>query len=253
MNGLPYYKAYPRDFVEGTIGMDFELKGAYRLVLDLIYMQGGQLPDDARYISGLLGCTLKKWNGLRQRLIDLGKIEVRGEFLANNRADKELETLGKLSEKQRENRSRSNKNKELQSPRFDQSEPDTEPYKDDDDSAGAREDFFSDFLTRLVSVAGDTFTDQSSRAIAEKWLRLPGLDADAIIQSVEDTLAAAPHGQPISSLNYFTPELRKLSALRTQPDPAPSRPSQAKRPVRDHDALMRRALAQLNEDGSIRL
>ena len=30
--------------------MTFELKGAYRLVLDLIYMQDGQLPDDARYI-----------------------------------------------------------------------------------------------------------------------------------------------------------------------------------------------------------
>ncbi|MFK5283859.1 DUF1376 domain-containing protein, partial [Lacticaseibacillus paracasei] len=56
MNGLPYYKAYPRDFIEGTIGMPFELKGAYRLLLDLIYMQGGRLPDDAKYISGLLGC-----------------------------------------------------------------------------------------------------------------------------------------------------------------------------------------------------
>ena len=75
MNGLPYYKAYPRDFIEGTIGMDFELKGAYRLVLDLIYMQGGQLADDARYISGLLGCTLKKWNSLRSKLIEMGKTE----------------------------------------------------------------------------------------------------------------------------------------------------------------------------------
>ncbi|MBC8717497.1 hypothetical protein [Ochrobactrum sp. Marseille-Q0166] len=42
-------KPYPRDFIEGTIGMSFELKAAYRLVLDLIYMQGGNLPDDARY------------------------------------------------------------------------------------------------------------------------------------------------------------------------------------------------------------
>ena len=57
MNGLPYYKAYPRDFIEGTVGMSFELKAAYRLVLDLVYMQGGDLPDNSRYIAGLLGCS----------------------------------------------------------------------------------------------------------------------------------------------------------------------------------------------------
>lgn len=76
MNGLPYYKAYPRDFIEGTIGMSFELKGAYRLILDLIYMQGGRLPDDAKYVSGVLGCSARKWNALRNELIALGKIVV---------------------------------------------------------------------------------------------------------------------------------------------------------------------------------
>ena len=85
MNGLPYYKAYPRDFIEGTIGMGFELKAAYRLVLDLIYMQGGTLPDDARYISGLLGCTVKRWNLFRAELIAMDKLYVSGEFLRNCR------------------------------------------------------------------------------------------------------------------------------------------------------------------------
>ncbi len=126
MNGLPYYKRYPRDFIEGTIGMPFEMKAAYGLILDLIYMQGGTLPDDSRYISGLLGCSVKKWNALRALLLDAGKIEVRGEHLGNLRADKELETLGKLQDKQRENRSRPNKNKTLPSPRLDHTEPDTD-------------------------------------------------------------------------------------------------------------------------------
>lgn len=129
MSGLPFYKAYPRDFIEGTIGLTFEEKGAYRLVLDLIYMQGGQLPDDARYISGLLGCTLRKWNSLRSRLIEIGKLEVSGEFLTNKRAVLELETLAKHQDKQRENRSRPNKNNDIQSPRSDHTEPDTEPDK----------------------------------------------------------------------------------------------------------------------------
>jgi len=124
MNGLPYYKAYPRDFIEGTIGMPFELKAAYRLVLDLIYMQGGNLPDDARYISGLLGCTLRKWNSLRGELIAMGKIETNGEFLTNKRAVIELETTRKFTEKQAENRSKPNKNKDLKSPPCDHTDTD---------------------------------------------------------------------------------------------------------------------------------
>lgn len=129
MNGLPYYKAYPRDFIEGTIGMPFEIKGAYRLILDLIYMQGGGLPDDARYISGHLGCSIRKWSALRESLIEAGKIYVSGTFLRNYRADKELETLTKLQDKQRENRSRPNKNNSLASPPINHTEPDTDTDK----------------------------------------------------------------------------------------------------------------------------
>jgi len=126
MNGLPYYKAYPRDFIEGTIGMPFEIKCAYRVVLDLIYMQGGELPDDARYISGLLGCSIRKWNAIRSELVAIGKLVVSGEFLMNDRAIIELETLAKLQDKQRENGRQPKKIKRLAKPRLNQPEP--EPY-----------------------------------------------------------------------------------------------------------------------------
>lgn len=124
--------------------MSFESKGAYRLVLDLIYMHGGNLPDDARYISGLLGCTLRKWESIRRALIDAHKLVVSGAFLSNYRADKELETLAKLQEKQRENGAKPKNNRHLQKPRLNQSESDTDikkdilseyPKKDDDFSA----------------------------------------------------------------------------------------------------------------------
>lgn len=133
MNGLPYYKAYPRDFIEGTIGMPFELKGAYRLVLDLIYMQGGNLPDNARYISGLLGCTLRKWTALRSELVKRDKIQVISGYLSNYRAVIELETLAKLQDNNRENRSRPNKIKDLQSPSFDQRAIYTEPELEEEE------------------------------------------------------------------------------------------------------------------------
>ncbi|GHA15268.1 hypothetical protein GCM10007989_07540 [Devosia pacifica] len=127
MNGLPYYKAYPRDFIEGTIGMPFEVKCAYRVVLDLIYMQGGNLPDDARYISGLLGCSVRKWNSIREALVSSGKLEVSGEFLTNYRAVSELETLAKVQDKQAENARGPRKIKDLEKPPQNHTEPEPEP------------------------------------------------------------------------------------------------------------------------------
>ena len=110
---LPYYKRYPRDFIEGTIGMSLELKGAYALVLDLIYMQDGKLPDDARYISGLLGCSVRRWKSMRSYLISRAKIYVNGEFISNFRADKERESLRKYQDNQAEKAAKPRKNNGL--------------------------------------------------------------------------------------------------------------------------------------------
>lgn len=156
MNGLPYYKAYPRDFVEGTIGMPFEIKCAYRVVIDLIYMQGGKLPDDARYISGLLGCSLRKWKAIRSDLIARRKLHVSGEFLTNNRADKELETLTKYQENQAENARQPNKNKDLQKPPISQRAIYTEPEPEDippkPPKGGRKRNSFSDVFNRAKEI-----------------------------------------------------------------------------------------------------
>jgi len=165
MNGLPYYKAYPRDFIEGTIGMPFEVKCAYRVVIDLIYMQGGRLPDDARYISGLLGCSIRKWKSIREELIERGKVVVSGEFLTNYRAEKELETLSKLQDKQRENRSRPNKNNDLQSPTRDHTEPEPDTDKKRDTNVSLKKD--SDAQNLRIPPKGD------DDAFSEFWDSVP--------------------------------------------------------------------------------
>lgn len=172
MNGLPYYKAYPRDFIEGTIGMSFETKGAYRLVLDLIYMQGGNLPDDPRYISGLLGCSIRKWKSLRAALVEAGKLRVKGEFLTNQRAENELETLSKLQDIKRENRAGIKKNKHLQKRPSDHTEPepDITQAKACDGEAVESQDFAKQLFDRGVAFLGRHGTRESqARAIIGKW------------------------------------------------------------------------------------
>lgn len=127
--GLPYYKRFPRDFMEGTIGLSFEEKGAYGLVLDLIYMRDGRLPDDPRYIAGHLGCSVRKWNTIRAALIQAGKLVVRDGVISNSRADYLTEETRKYQEQQAENRSRPKKNNTLAERPSDQSEsePDISP------------------------------------------------------------------------------------------------------------------------------
>lgn len=218
MNGLPYYKAYPRDFIEGTIGMDFETKGAYRLVLDLIYMQGGNLPDDARYISGLLGCTVRKWNVLRDALVDMGKIIVNGEFLTNERAIIELETLRKLQDKQAENRARPNKINKLKSPWFDQSEP--EPKDTIVSSAGAREDAAADLsqkqnldlkvLTKKLTEAANGQIQPHGSLVVGSILELisNGVDLETDILPTISAVATRMK-KPAGSWAYFVGAIRE--------------------------------------------
>lgn len=90
-----WYKRCGADFIHGTIGLSLEEKGAYSLCLDLIYDRGGPIPDDARWLSGICGVSLRKWNSIRDRLISVGKLSCENGFLMNVRAGFELENLAK--------------------------------------------------------------------------------------------------------------------------------------------------------------
>ena len=99
----PWYRRFPSDFINGTVGLSLEEKGAYSLILDLIYARGGPIPDDARYISGVCGCSLRKWAAIRNVLLERGKIEISDGLISNNRAIIEVETAAKFSRKLAEN------------------------------------------------------------------------------------------------------------------------------------------------------
>lgn len=113
---LAYYKRFPRDFLEGTIGLSFEEKGAYSIILDLIYARDGQLPDDSRFIAGNLNCSLRKWKSIRDSLVAKGKLHVENGIISNFRADNLLETSRRFQDKQAENAATPRKNNDLQKP-----------------------------------------------------------------------------------------------------------------------------------------
>ena len=98
----PWYRRFPDNFIAGTVGLTLEEKGAYSLVLDLIYVRGGPVPDEPRYIAGVCNCSVRKWNAIRARLIELGKIEAVDGFLHNRRAEKELEISSETAQERAE-------------------------------------------------------------------------------------------------------------------------------------------------------
>jgi len=102
MSGRPWYKRYGADFISGTLGLSLEEKGAYSIILDLMYDRGGGIPDDARYIAGVCGCSVRKWNSIREKLLAGGKITISGGLISNSRAEKEIENAAKNADERAE-------------------------------------------------------------------------------------------------------------------------------------------------------
>lgn len=126
---LPYYPMYPRDFYEGTQRMSLELKGAYVMLLNLIYTQNGPVADEDGYLARYVGCSIRKWQKLRLELIGLGKITSINGLICNSRAADELLKRASYVDQKRENRARPNKNKALESqPRTTREKQEPEPH-----------------------------------------------------------------------------------------------------------------------------
>ena len=125
MSRRPWYKRYPSDFIAGTLQLTCEEKGAYSVVLDLIYDRGGPIPDDAQWIARVCNLSTRRWNQIRARLLELGKVTAHDGVLTNNRAlsqlkveEKEhisLSSAGKMgAEKTSERREHSGENNDLE-------------------------------------------------------------------------------------------------------------------------------------------
>lgn len=134
---LPYYPMYPRDFHEGTLRMSLELKGAYIMLLNLIYTRNGPVDDEDGYLARYVGCSIRKWQKLRLEMIGLGKIVVENGLIRNSRADEELLKRRSYQDQQRENRSRPNKiNDEETPPKTTRAkpEPESEPIEEKEEA-----------------------------------------------------------------------------------------------------------------------
>ena len=89
---LPWYKRFPADFIASTVGMSWEVKCAYSLVLDLIYLGGGSIADDGAWVANMLGVgmSVRRWNFIKAELIERGKLRLVDGRIYNPRSSREL-------------------------------------------------------------------------------------------------------------------------------------------------------------------
>lgn len=87
-----WYKRNPRDFYEATRNLTLEQRGAYSDIIDLLYMRGGSLPDDPKWMSHALHISPRKWKPIRTALLDAGKIQLNDGQIVNSRVTSELDS-----------------------------------------------------------------------------------------------------------------------------------------------------------------
>jgi len=94
MKRFPWYKRFPNEALLGMVGLSLEERGAYNTILDLIYAHAHHasgVRDDHRFLARNLGCDVRVWKRIRERLIDTRKLYVEGGLLKNLRATTEIE------------------------------------------------------------------------------------------------------------------------------------------------------------------
>lgn len=174
LNALPYYKRYMRDLFEGTVGMEGECKRTYSLLLDLIYLHRGRLPDDPQYIAGQLGMSVRQWNKIKGQLQKPhmpganAKIRCEHGIISNFRADKEVLKLSNYSKQQSENRTGSNKINSLQKP---PSQPTKNQRLTISESESEKDIHNSEFFDSFWAVAVNKVSKDRARDALDRAIR----------------------------------------------------------------------------------
>lgn len=286
-NGLPYYPRYPRDLFEGTAGMPITDKGPYSLIIDLIYMHDGALPDNRQYIAGMLGMSVRGLNLVIPRLVEAGKLSVTGGVITNPKADAVLHAtrakrppkgvIGGLSQDHPEiigGSSRDyppiteeNVNEINDASRARVNQNQNQNHKD---GGGGGE--VTPFRVRILAAmglgesgltgrGGTMLGTQADMAEVARWLALPGMSAEVMLAEVRDIMGRKTDGPP-SSFKYFRPIMQRLSDALVERgasqtggkgnEPSTGRPGPpSSGPARDAETLTRivRAAAEEAERG----
>jgi len=71
-----WYRVCASDSILELFRLTLEERGAYRTLIDHTCENNRELRDDSQIIAHLCGCSTRRWNQIRERLILMGKITI---------------------------------------------------------------------------------------------------------------------------------------------------------------------------------
>ena len=186
---------YPSDALGGMTFLTVAEELAYRRIIDLLYVSGGELPDDDGVLAEATR-TFADWPAVRAGLLKKGKIDIAGGALTNARCTEILNHVAEKSEKARASGQASGRKRRQILPERSRNERSTngatdaatggelsqvvrESVRETDVSLTAREDF-ADFVKAFPKPDAVT-------AAAPVWARLikAGIDPGDIMAGLD--------------------------------------------------------------------
>lgn len=221
---LPYYPMYPRDFFEGTQEMSLEQKGAYIMVLNLMYTRGGPISDEPGFVSRYVGCSVKKWKAVCDQLVAMGKLVRENGMISNSRADQELVKQRSYQDQKAENGSQPKSFKAEEKRALPQSKPEPKVIEKDEDG---RANVFDDLEAKCRKWANGSLnlTVPSAHSLDPiiRLLSPPSGPAciEADLERGITKTAAWLHskGRQVKSLSYFEKAIIEARDERLRPNP----------------------------------
>jgi hypothetical protein len=98
---VKFYKHDPDRFLNGVAELNFEQRGAYYSLVDLLYCRDGLVVDDDVTVARMLRCQWRVWRRLKAQLMALEKIWCEDGVLHANGVDDTLKEAAYTSDQQK--------------------------------------------------------------------------------------------------------------------------------------------------------
>jgi uncharacterized protein YdaU (DUF1376 family) len=94
----PYIKWWTSDFLNGVMDLTADEIGVYAVLLTLMADRGGPITNDSQWLARRCGTTTRAFNRIRDRLVELGKLELRSGLIGNRRMLAEIKERDRKSQ-----------------------------------------------------------------------------------------------------------------------------------------------------------
>ena len=101
MSKIPMQQWYPDTHIADTANLTLEEQGAYRLLMDHMWIKGGSIRNDDKEVARMLRISVKRWQKIKLKLADYLIIEL--GIISQKRLQRDYKRACEISKKNAEN------------------------------------------------------------------------------------------------------------------------------------------------------